>query len=103
MPGVGRIIIGIRKNSMQHKWSQENDIVAFYLYKFGPESLMMTFKDISKRLGMSEASLIMRVANFKAIDGVGGLENYAKQSKRIYNEYKNVKKGEYIYAHCCPK
>ena len=83
---------------MQHKWSKEDDIVAFYLYQFGPESLMMTFKEISKRLGMSEASLKMRVANFKAIDGAGGLENYAKQSEMIYNQYKNVKKDAYINA-----
>ena len=81
---------------MQHKWSKEDDIVAFYLYRFGPKSLMMTFGEISKKFGMSEASLKMRVANFQAIDGAGGLENYAKQSEKIYNEYKNAEQGEHM-------
>jgi hypothetical protein len=71
---------------MQHRWSKEDDIVAFYLYRFGHESLMMTIEEISKRLGMSEASLKMRMGNFKAIDGEGGLSNYAKLSEKIYNK-----------------
>ena len=32
----------------------------------------------------------MRIRNFKAIDGAGGLLHYTKQSKTIFNEYKNV-------------
>jgi hypothetical protein len=73
-----------------HRWSNEDDIVAFYLYRFGPESLMMTIREISELLGMSEKSLKMRIRNFKAIDGAGGLPHYTKLSKTIFNEYKNV-------------
>ena len=75
---------------MLHKWSKEDDIVAYYLYKFGPESLMIRIGDISSILGMSESSLIMRIRNFQAIDGAGGLQNYAKLSKKVYEEYKTV-------------
>jgi hypothetical protein len=73
-----------------HIWSNEDDIVAFYLYRFGPESLMMTVGEISEILGMSEKSLKTRIKNFEAIDGADGLPHYTKQSKTIFNEYKNV-------------
>jgi hypothetical protein len=75
---------------MQHKWVKEDDIVAFYLYRFGLESLILTIREISELRGMSEKSLKMRIRNFKAIDGAGGLPHYTKQSKTIFNEYKNV-------------
>lgn len=81
---------------MQHKWSREDDIVAFYLYRFGPESLIMSIEEISKRLGMSEASLKMRIGNFQAIDGAGGLQNYAKLSERIYKEYISVNQDNHM-------
>ena len=73
-----------------HIWSNEDDIVAFYLYRFGPESLMMTIGKISEILGMSEGSLKMRIDNFKAIDDAGGLSHYTNLSETIFNEYKNV-------------
>ena len=44
---------------------------------------------------------ILKNAGFdvvSAMDGAGGLGNYAKHSERIYNEYKNVKKDVHINA-----
>lgn len=76
---------------MPHQWSREDDIVAYYLYRFGVEysiPSMSDFKAISKILGMSEASLKMRIGNFQALAGAGGLEHYAKLSKEVYDEYK---------------
>ena len=81
---------------MQHRWLKEDDIVAFYLYRFGPESLIMTIGKISKILGMSEASLKMRIGNFQAIDGAGGLQHYAKLSETIFNEYKDFSQDTHL-------
>lgn len=79
-----------------HKWSKEDDIVTFYLYRFGTDSLRMELCDISKKLGMSESSLKMRIGNFKAIDTGKGLSNYAKLSKKVYDEYKNFNKDSHL-------
>jgi hypothetical protein len=38
----------------------------------------------------------MRIGNFQAIDGAGGLQNYARLSKKVYEEYKAVAKDEHL-------
>lgn len=76
---------------MKHKWSKEDDIVALYLYKFGEKNLTHSIEDICKKLGIILASMNMRIENFRYIDTNGdmGLENYAKLSRKVYEEYKN--------------
>lgn len=88
--------IGNGKLPMPHRWSKEDDIVAYYLYRFGSVSLMTTVENISIILDVSEPSLVMRTANFRAIDGAGGLPNYAKLSKKVYDEYKAVTKDIHL-------
>ena len=81
---------------MKHKWTREDDIVTYYLYRFGPRSLNISIEDISKILGMSESSLKMRIGNFQAVDGAGGLQNYAKLSEIIYKEYKKINQSDHL-------
>ena len=73
----------------KHKWSKEDDIVAFYLYKFGTRNISISIDDIANTLGMSTASMKMRIANYKALDKGRGLNHYSKLSKKVYEEYKN--------------
>ena len=75
---------------MVHRWTKDDDIVAYYIYRYGTNSVFKTVKDISEILGLSESSLKMRIANFKAIDGNGGLKNYAKQSEEVYHKFKST-------------
>jgi hypothetical protein len=77
-----------------HKWSKEDDIVAFYLYKFGRGNLSYSIEDISNKLGMSTASMKMRIKNFKFLNKHKGLKNYAKLSEKVYEEYKDYKEAE---------
>jgi len=77
-----------------HKWTEEDDIVTFYLYKFGDGDLTFSLANIGERLGMGVSSLRMRIANFKAIDGRGGLKHFSKQSLRIYKKYKGTSEDE---------
>jgi hypothetical protein len=49
---------------------------------------------IAKRLGMSEASLARRQANFAYLDGRGGLAHVAKQSRRIHQQYGKATESE---------
>jgi hypothetical protein len=80
----------------KHAWSEADDIVAFYLYRYETGSLKMSINTISKKLGMSETSLKMRIGNFKAIDGTGGLDNYARLSKDVYDKYKFVSEKDHL-------
>jgi len=77
-----------------HKWTKEDDIVTLYLYKFGDGDLPFSLEDIGEKLGMGVSSLRMRIANFKAIDGKGGLEHFGTQSLKIYKKYKGTSEDE---------
>jgi hypothetical protein len=73
----------------RHRYTREDDIVALYLYKCGDRGLPQDTDTIARNLGIKPGSLRMRIENFRAIatDGAEGLENWAKQSKVVYDEY----------------
>jgi hypothetical protein len=84
----------LKKLGKYHKWTEEDDIVTLYLYKFGDGELSFSLEEIGEKLGMGVNSLRMRIANFKAIDGKGGLEHFAEQSLKIYNMYRETSDDE---------
>lgn len=79
---------------MKHTWTERDDIKALYLYKYGTDNLSSAIKHIADSIGTSEASLRMRIANFKAIDTGSGLDNFARQSKNVFCKYKNFSRNE---------
>lgn len=78
----------------KHEWTENDDIIALYLYRFGLEDLPLGIGEIGDRLGMGAGSLRMRIRNFRAIDGQGGLENAAIQSRKIFEANAKASKGE---------
>ena len=75
---------------MPHKWTKENDILAFYLFRFGEDSLI-SLNSVARHIGFNDtSSLKIRIQNFQAVSGQGGLKNYAKLTKQVYNDYSNV-------------
>src|SRR5262245_40860746 len=59
----------------RHRWSKSEDLVAFYISRYGDSRLPKRQQEIAKILGMTEASLIMRRQNFASLDGKGGLDH----------------------------
>lgn len=74
----------------KHKWTKEEDIVVLYLSKYDVESLEYTKQELSDRMGMSLASLDMRIKNFHALAGKAGLNHYSKTTSAVYQEYKDL-------------
>jgi len=72
-----------------HTWTYTDDVVAFYLYRQGLNSLLFTPEKISEVLGMSVESIIARTLNFKHLAGGSGLNHVAQQSAEVYQEYKD--------------
>ncbi len=68
--------------------------MAFYLWKFDDAGLSSRTNEIGERLGMGGGSLRMRIKNFSAINGDEGLDNYARQSKKIYDRHKEAPRDE---------
>jgi hypothetical protein len=81
---------------MRHKWTREDDILTFYLYRYGEES-NITLDNVCKHMGFSDpGSIKMRIKNFEAVDGKVGLVNYSKLTESIYIEFKNISKEVHL-------
>ncbi len=78
----------------QHKWTEPDDIVAFYLSRYGPSALARSVAAAAEKLGIESGTLQMRIGNFKFLDGNGRLNHPAKQSRRVYDEYKDIPEKE---------
>ena len=69
----------------RHRWTEQDDIIALYFYKFGELGLTSSVATVGERLGMGAGSLRMRVGNFRAIAGGGRLDHTASQSKEFHS------------------
>lgn len=71
-----------------HDWTESEDIAAFYLQKFGVDKLPHTLIQIAGLLELPIGTLKMRMRNFQALMGAGGLSHYSRQSARVFERYK---------------
>lgn len=74
----------------KHKWTETDDVAAFYVYRFGHERIARSKPELAETLGIRPASFGKRIQNFKAIDGGGGLSHYAQQSVRVFKQYQSA-------------
>jgi hypothetical protein len=78
----------------RHTWSEADDLVAFYLYRFGTERLPFDIPTIAERRGIKPGSMRMRISNFKAYAGAGSLGNIARQSVQVFERYRDTPEPE---------
>jgi len=71
----------------RHLWSESDDIITLYLYKYDVAQLPYTLDEVIGKLGVTIGSFKMRRNNFKFLAGMGGLQNFSEQSKKIFDEY----------------
>ncbi|MBU1342386.1 MAG: hypothetical protein KKE44_26195 [Proteobacteria bacterium] len=86
---------------VNHVWTVKDDIIAFFLYKFGSDDLIFGIDAIASKLGISKDSLIARKENFKFLETGIGLSHVAEQSKQIHAQFKDVYLGvikEILYS-----
>jgi hypothetical protein len=94
----------------QHHWTKPEDIVAFFLSRFGDRSFLgirpativrllneRPVPDLSLPVPLTLGSLEYRIGNFNYLDRKPGLPdrkplwcNYAQLSRDVYEEYKNA-------------
>lgn len=79
---------------MNHRWTETGDLGAFYVYRFGHQALGRTRGAVARALDLDPGSVRMRIQNFQAIDGSGGLGHFAKQSVRIYERHRTASEPE---------
>ncbi|HKG60822.1 MAG TPA: hypothetical protein VKB05_13765 [Pyrinomonadaceae bacterium] len=84
----------MERRANRHRWTEKDDIVALYFYKFGDLGRTSSLAIVGEGRGMGAGSLRMRVANFRAIAGGGRLDHAALQSRAIYRRYANLSESE---------
>jgi hypothetical protein len=82
----------------EHQWTDGDNLVAYHLYRLGANSLHFSKSELAEAMGMSSDSLDFKIANFKALDGKGGLYGYSPQAERIYKQYSPVADTDLIMA-----
>lgn len=75
-----------------HAWRWEDDVVALYLFRAGTSE--KTLAEVDRRLGITPEAMRMRIANFKALAGGGGLENASRQSRAVFDKHKGTPDAE---------
>ena len=75
-----------------YKWSEEDDKKALFAYRF---CTLEEINHIAEKLPMSTDSFKMRIENFRYLDIGKGLNHYSKQSKKIFEKYKDAPKEEF--------
>lgn len=68
-----------------HTWSEDDELIAYCLYRFGNDFFGKDRHELGDMLGMGFNSLSLKIANFKAIDGLGGMEQYSQQALRVFS------------------
>ena len=75
---------------MVHRWSDDDDLIGYCLYRFGPDVFGRSVEEIAGVPGMPFSSLNIKIANFKFIAGNGGLEGYSQQALAVFRQYEDV-------------
>lgn len=68
--------------------------MALYLHGHGADRLPYSLSDLARTMGIEDGSLQMRAGNFTALSGEGGLENWAKQSERVFESHRQAEEAE---------
>jgi hypothetical protein len=74
----------------KHTWTEKDDLMILYIYKYGIENSPLTKAEIADKIGVSLGSVSYRIGNFKAIDGIGNATHYAKLSFNVKSQYSNL-------------
>lgn len=80
---------------MSHTWTKDDDIIGYYLYRFGDKELEFTKQELAESLGMGWNSMALKIANYKAIDEKGGMSGFSRQAKQVYDLCKNMTDNDF--------
>ncbi len=80
--------------SSRHRWTEDDDLIAFYLSPHGTRFLAVGEAEIATLIGLPQSSLTMRKSNFAYLDGERALSHASAQSRRIHGRPRNAPEAE---------
>lgn len=91
LPKVVRPSVLQSPESGKKRWTDDEVLIAVYLYRFGWEDLGVDYATIGKAMGRRPGTIIFRMANFLSYDGVaGGLGHGGGHAEEVYKKYRDV-------------
>ena len=78
----------------RHSWSEADELVAYYLYRYGTSLLPFDVTTIADQRGIKRGSMDMRIRNFEAYAGTGALGHISKQSVRVFERHRNTPEAQ---------
>ena len=78
----------------RHHWTECDDLAAIYIYKHGTKHLGVSVEEITQKLGMSTASMKMRIQNVKNADTGTGLPHIATQTSSVLDRFGGLPEEE---------
>ena len=79
----------------KHKWTERDDKIAFYAYLSSYNDAQIKRIMDKYDLKMTYSSFKMRIGNFRHLKEGIGLSHYSKQTKKIFEKYKNTPKDKF--------
>ena len=80
---------GARKGEYKEKWTEQEQLLAFYAAKFNLKNLGVNTKEIAEIIGTSEGSFVKQTSNFNFLLGKGGLDRPNKMQNIVFEKYSN--------------
>jgi len=78
-----------------HRWSWSDDVVVYYLHRYGDRDLPRNEDQILKLLDLKVGSYVRRKENIRFLEGRGGLPNIALLTKYVYEAFKDEPKSHH--------
>lgn len=86
---------GARKGEYKEKWTEEEQMLAFYAAKFDLKKLGVNTKEIADIIGTSEDSFKKQTANFSFLLGNPGLDRKNKTQDIVFEKYNSLNEKEF--------
>lgn len=85
---------GARKGEYKEKWSEKEQLLAFYAAKFNLKNLGVNTEEIAEIIGTSEGSFMKQTSNFNFLLGKNGLDRPNKTQTMVFEKYDHLTEKE---------
>lgn len=85
------------RSSQEHRWSESDDLIAFYLSRHGDSQLGIRLPEVARRIGIGAGTLKMRMSNFRSLESdpaPGELSNASRQTRSVFQNHCHMTEAE---------
>jgi hypothetical protein len=77
-------------STTKHSWTEDDNIVVFYLYRCGINDLGWSEAEVLRTMRITVGSMRMKKQNYQFLETGSGLSHPSKEPRQVYGQYKEV-------------